>query len=67
MCDPILVTLLKMQPHKSQSCRETASPSSGTSPLAFHGQEPSPINPHGTISLSQLCLLNARKLRTEII
>ena len=40
MCDPILVTLLKMQPHRSQSCRETASPSSGTSPQAFYGEEP---------------------------
>ena len=28
MCDPILVTLLKMQPHYSQSSRENATPSS---------------------------------------
>ena len=27
MCDPILVTLLKMQPHYSQSSRENATPS----------------------------------------
>ena len=32
MCDPILVTLLKMQPHYSQSSRENATPSSGISP-----------------------------------
>ena len=32
-CDPILVTLLKMRPHYSQSGRENATPSSGTSPL----------------------------------
>ena len=34
MCDPILVMLLKMRPHYSQSSRENATPSSGTSPLA---------------------------------
>ena len=36
MWDPILVTLLKMQPHSSQSSRENATPSSGTSPLASY-------------------------------
>ena len=36
ICDPILVTLLKMQPHHSQSSRENAIPSSGTSPLACY-------------------------------
>ena len=36
MCDPILVTLLKMQPHSSQPSRENATPSSGTSPLASY-------------------------------
>ena len=30
MCDPILVTILKMQPRYSQSSRENATPSSGT-------------------------------------
>ena len=34
MCDPILVTLLKMQPYYSHNSRENATPSSGTSPLA---------------------------------
>ena len=34
MCDPILVTLLRMRPHDSQSSHENATPSSGTSPLA---------------------------------
>ena len=33
MCDPFLVTLLKMRPHYSQSRRENPTPSSGTSPL----------------------------------
>ena len=36
MYDPILVTLIKMQPHYSQSSRENATPSSDTSPLAFY-------------------------------
>ena len=43
MCDPILVTLLKMRPHYSQSSRENATPSSGTSPLASD-KEVSPGN-----------------------
>ena len=34
ICDPILETLLKMQPHYSQSRRENATPSGGTSLLA---------------------------------
>jgi len=38
MCDPILVTPLKMQPHYSQSSRENATPSSGTSPVASYKQ-----------------------------
>ena len=36
MCDPILVTLLKMRPHSSHSSRENATPSRGTSPLASY-------------------------------
>ena len=39
MRDPILVTLLKMRPHYSQSTRENATPSSGTSPLASYKEE----------------------------
>ena len=42
MCDPILVTLLKMQPHYSQSSRENATPSSGTSQLASYKEVPPP-------------------------
>ena len=34
ICDPILVTLLKMQPHYSQYNGENTTPSNGTSPLA---------------------------------
>ena len=40
MCEPILVTLLKMRPHDSQSSREKAIPSSGTSPLASYNEVP---------------------------
>ena len=36
MCDPVLVTLLNMRPHYSQSSRENATPSSGTPPLASY-------------------------------
>ena len=34
ICDLILVTILKMQPHYKQSTRENATSSSGLSPLA---------------------------------
>ena len=46
MCDLILVTLLKMRPHYSQSSRENATPSSGTSPLASY-KEVSPPPGYG--------------------
>ena len=39
-CDPIQVTLLKMQPHYSQSSPENATPSGGTSPLASYEEVP---------------------------
>ena len=42
MCDPILVTLLKMGRHYSQSSRENATPSSGTSPLGSYKEAPPP-------------------------
>ena len=45
MCDPILVTLLKMRPHYSHSSRENATPSSGTSPLASYKEVPHPPPP----------------------
>ena len=40
--DPNLVTLLKMRPHDSQSSRENATPSSGTSPVASYKEVPPP-------------------------
>ena len=51
MCDPILVTLLKMRRHYSQSSCENATPSSGTSPLASYGEVPPPP-PREVFSLS---------------
>ena len=44
MCDPILVTLLKMRLHYSQSSRENATPSGGTSPLASYKEVFPPPN-----------------------
>ena len=48
MCDPILVTLLKMRPHYSHSSRENATPSSGTSSLASYEEVPPPPPPFPT-------------------
>ena len=42
MCDPILVTLLKMWRHDIQSSRGNATPSSGTSPIASYKEVPPP-------------------------
>ena len=42
MCDPILVTLLKMRPHFCHSSHENATSSSDTSPLAFYKEGPPP-------------------------
>ena len=49
MCDPILVTPLKMQPHYSQSSHENVTPYSDTSPLASHKEVPPP--PHRAIAI----------------
>ena len=43
MCDPILVTPLKMRPGYSQSRRENATPYSGASPLASYKEVPPPL------------------------
>ena len=53
MCDPILFTLLKMQPRYSQSSRENATPSSGTFPLASYKEVP----PGGVLIHASLYLL----------
>ena len=47
MCDPILVTLLKMGLHYSKSSRENATPSSGTSPLGSYKEAPPPLSGGG--------------------
>ena len=52
MCDPILVTLLKMRPHYSQSSPENATPSSGTSPLASYKEVPLPGSTQGKFRYS---------------
>ena len=39
-CYPVLVVLLKIQPHYSQSSLENATPSSGTSQLAYYKKVP---------------------------
>ena len=46
MCDPILVTLSKMQTHYGHSTHENATPSSGTSPLASY-KEVTPLHHWG--------------------
>ena len=75
MCDPILVTLLKMQPHYSQSSRENATPSSGTSPLALYTEvppRPSPRSPcrpktiYYLFWIGQLIVKSSFKRRTEV-
>ena len=60
MCEPILVTLLKMQPHYSQSSRENATPSSGTSPSASYKEAPPP-----KAYVSYLALKNGHKQNTH--
>ena len=57
MCDPILVTVLKMQPHYSQSSSENATPSSGTSPIAFYKELPPPPR-EGTSVIRSECMLD---------
>ena len=42
MCDPILVTLLKIRPHYSHSRRENATRSSGKFPIASYKKVPPP-------------------------
>ena len=46
MCDPILVTLLKISPHYCQSSPENATPSSGTSPLVSYKEVLPSSAPH---------------------
>ena len=54
MCDPILVTLWKMQPHYGHSSRENVTPSSGTSPFACYKEVPHPSPPQMTTTRNVL-------------
>ena len=49
LCDPIQVTRLKMRPHYSQSTRENATLSSGTSPWASYKEVPPPLPRQNTV------------------
>ena len=51
MCDPILVTLLKMRPHYSQSSHQNATTSSGTFPLTSYLLLKE-VTPRGSIEVS---------------
>ena len=55
MYDPMLVTLLKMQPQYSQSSCENATPSSGTSPLASYRKYPPPLPPGCSLDIKKPC------------
>ena len=59
MCDPTLVTLLKIRPHCSQSSRKNATPSSGTSPLASY-EEVTPRASAVRWPLDWLCVQSSR-------
>ena len=59
MRDPILVTLLKMRPHKSHSNRENVVPSSGTSLLACYKN----VTPHPPPPSARAAML--RRLSTH--
>ena len=64
-CDPILVTLLKMQLHYSQSSRQNATPSSGTFPLASYKEVPSP--PSGPLTLQVQRVTNINFLNIYLL
>ena len=79
MCDPILATLLKMQPHYCQSSRQNATPCSGTLPLASYNKMYPPPPPifstkedtlRSLVSIKQLLAANKLSLniaKTEYI
>ena len=70
MCDPILVTLLKMQPYYRQSSRENVTSSSGTSPLASCKEVPPPPNPEVSIvwlSEHLFCLISYKSFLFKLL
>ena len=74
MCDPILTTLLKMRHHYSQSSRENAYPSRGTSPLAPYKEVHPPGNTvepplkatlhNGHLSTLRPCFFNGQSIHS---
>ena len=71
ICDPILVTLLKMQSRYSQSSRENATPSSGTSHLASYKEVLPPPHPRSPQNyylfwIVHLVVKYSFKRRTEV-
>ena len=68
MCDPILVALLKMRPHFSQSSRENATPFSGTSPLAsYKDVTPPPPLRSGKRDLISQNIKNQKRDRSKVL
>ena len=63
MCDPILVTLLKMRPHYSHSSHENATPSIGTSLSASYEKV---LPPPARVGCSMLCILHKTRLNYKI-
>ena len=59
-CNPILVTLLKMRPHYSQSGHENATPSSGTSPTT------SPLASYEQVDLPCFSIKKIKILRAKL-
>ena len=71
MCDPILVTLLKMRPHYSQSSGENATPSSGTFSLTTYKEVPTTTPPppptHTPRSFDQSSLVLFKGSKVELV
>ena len=59
-CDPILVTLLKIRPHYSQSGHENVTPSSSTSPTT------SPLASYEQVDLPCFSIKKIKKLRAKL-
>ena len=67
MCDPTLITLLKMQPCYSQSSHENATPSSGTSLLASYKEvPPGPSQNYYLCWMDHLVVKSSFNRRTEV-
>ena len=66
MCNSILVTPLKMQPHYSQSSRENSTPSSGTSPVASYKEIPPRVGAHQMEPPSPIQALRVNPFRVDL-